>query len=133
MGGVIFYIVKVCIKKIMFVMFKLQEIQEIFGDEQKGPDGQEKRITFTEYLKRVNARLSGIKAPNTSGQEISDAAQDHLDRSLTRYKNKAGITSNTLLTDNKTNIYTGPKAFVSRTNASGMNAYGMQGRNIVTS
>merc|ERR1719440_734628 len=31
------------------------EIQEIFGDQQKGPDGQEKRITFTEYLKRVNA------------------------------------------------------------------------------
>ncbi len=39
----------------------LQEIQEIFGDEQKGPDGQEKRITYSEYLRRVNARLTKIR------------------------------------------------------------------------
>ncbi|CAD7952930.1 unnamed protein product [Amoebophrya sp. A25] len=47
--------------QILFVRFgreKLDaEIQEIFGDEQRGADGQEKRITFSEYLQRVNARL----------------------------------------------------------------------------
>merc|ERR1712014_530768 len=51
--------------QILFVRYgreKLDaEIQEIFGDEQKGPDGQEKRITYSEYLKRVNARLTKIR------------------------------------------------------------------------
>lgn len=51
--------------QILFVRYgreKLDaEIQEIFGDEQKGPDGQEKRITFSEYLKRVNTRLAKIR------------------------------------------------------------------------
>merc|ERR1719299_99667 len=37
------------------------EIQEIFGEEQKLPDGQEKRITYTEYLRRVNTRLAKIR------------------------------------------------------------------------
>merc|ERR1711924_161554 len=37
------------------------EIQEVFGEEQKLPDGQEKRINYTEYLRRVNARLAKIR------------------------------------------------------------------------
>jgi len=52
--------------QILFVRYgreKLDaEIQEIFGqfEEQKGPDGQEKRITYSEYLKRVNVRLAKV-------------------------------------------------------------------------
>jgi Ca2+-binding EF-hand superfamily protein len=48
--------------QILFVRYgreKLDaEIQEIFGEEQKLPDGQEKRISYSEYLRRVNARQS---------------------------------------------------------------------------
>jgi len=51
--------------QILFVRFgrgKLDaEIQEIFGDEQKGADGQEIRITYSQYLKRVNARLTKLR------------------------------------------------------------------------
>jgi len=51
--------------QILFVRYgreKLDsEIQEIFGEEQKLPDGQEKRIGYTEYLRRVNARLAKIR------------------------------------------------------------------------
>merc|ERR1711998_666501 len=51
--------------QILFVRFgrgKLDaEIQEIFGDEQKGADGQEIRITFSQYLKRVNTRLTKLR------------------------------------------------------------------------
>jgi Ca2+-binding EF-hand superfamily protein len=51
--------------QILFVRYgreKLDsEIQEIFGEEQKLPDGQEKRITYTEYLRRVNTRLAKIR------------------------------------------------------------------------
>eukprot|EP00921_Rhytidocystis_pertsovi_P003038 GHVQ01005063.1.p1 GENE.GHVQ01005063.1~~GHVQ01005063.1.p1 ORF type:complete len:199 (-),score=19.27 GHVQ01005063.1:380-976(-) len=35
-----------------------QEIQAIFGEEEKDPDGQEKRIPFSEYLNRVTERLT---------------------------------------------------------------------------
>jgi len=34
------------------------EIAEIFGDQQKGPDGQELKITFSQFLARANARLT---------------------------------------------------------------------------
>jgi len=37
------------------------EIQEIFGDQQKGPDGQELKITFTQFLARANARLTKMR------------------------------------------------------------------------
>ncbi|CAD7958757.1 unnamed protein product [Amoebophrya sp. A120] len=58
--------------QILFVRYgreKLDaEIQEIFGDDgdkQSGrtaADGQEKRITFSEYLQRVNARLKKTRS-----------------------------------------------------------------------
>ncbi|CEL92119.1 unnamed protein product [Vitrella brassicaformis CCMP3155] len=38
-----------------------QEIHAIFGEEDKGPDGQEKRITFSEYLARVDRRLTRLR------------------------------------------------------------------------
>jgi len=37
------------------------EIQEIFGDQQKGPDGQELKITFSQFLARKNARLTKMR------------------------------------------------------------------------
>mmetsp|Transcript_71707 Transcript_71707/g.134106 ORF Transcript_71707/g.134106 Transcript_71707/m.134106 type:complete len:246 (-) Transcript_71707:70-807(-) len=37
------------------------EIAEIFGDQQKGPDGQELKITFTQFLQRANARLTKMR------------------------------------------------------------------------
>mmetsp|Transcript_23798 Transcript_23798/g.44101 ORF Transcript_23798/g.44101 Transcript_23798/m.44101 type:complete len:215 (-) Transcript_23798:60-704(-) len=37
------------------------EIAEIFGDQQKGPDGQELKITFTQFLARANARLTKMR------------------------------------------------------------------------
>merc|ERR1719181_1327307 len=37
------------------------EIQEIFGDQQKGPDGQELKITFSQFLARANARLTKMR------------------------------------------------------------------------
>jgi len=51
--------------QILFVRFgrgKLDdEIREIFGEEQKGADGQEVRIAFSQYLKRVNQRLTKLR------------------------------------------------------------------------
>eukprot|EP00397_Hematodinium_sp_SG-2012_P054548 GEMP01065876.1.p1 GENE.GEMP01065876.1~~GEMP01065876.1.p1 ORF type:complete len:185 (+),score=45.07 GEMP01065876.1:128-682(+) len=51
--------------QILFVRYgreKLDaEIQEIFGEEQKGPDGQEKRINYSEYVRRVEARLTKLR------------------------------------------------------------------------
>lgn len=53
--------------QILFVRYgreKLDsEIQEIFGvmEEQKLPDGQEKRISYSEYLRRVNNRLTKVR------------------------------------------------------------------------
>ncbi|PHJ20516.1 ef hand domain-containing protein [Cystoisospora suis] len=48
--------------QILFVRFGRemldQEIQAIFGEEEKGPDGQEKRITLSEYLEKVQGRLN---------------------------------------------------------------------------
>ncbi|CBZ51362.1 unnamed protein product [Neospora caninum Liverpool] len=48
--------------QILFVRFGRelldQEIQAIFGEEEKGPGGQEKRITLSEYLERVQGRLN---------------------------------------------------------------------------
>merc|ERR1712217_278547 len=37
------------------------EIAEIFGDQQKGPDGQELKITFSQFLARANARLTKMR------------------------------------------------------------------------
>mmetsp|Transcript_73605 Transcript_73605/g.157848 ORF Transcript_73605/g.157848 Transcript_73605/m.157848 type:complete len:216 (-) Transcript_73605:113-760(-) len=37
------------------------EIQEIFGDQQKGPDGQELKITFSQFVARKNARLTKMR------------------------------------------------------------------------
>jgi len=37
------------------------EIAEIFGDQQKGPDGQEVKITFTQFLQKANARLTKMR------------------------------------------------------------------------
>mmetsp|Transcript_37757 Transcript_37757/g.108847 ORF Transcript_37757/g.108847 Transcript_37757/m.108847 type:complete len:221 (-) Transcript_37757:25-687(-) len=37
------------------------EIAEIFGDHQKGPDGQELKITFSQFLARANARLTKMR------------------------------------------------------------------------
>merc|ERR1712232_1507680 len=37
------------------------EIAEIFGDQQKGPDGQELKITFSQFLARANARLTDLR------------------------------------------------------------------------
>jgi len=60
--------------QILFVRYgreKLDdEIQEIFGVEQKGPDGQEKRINYSEYLRRVEARLTKLR---NSKKEVSKA------------------------------------------------------------
>merc|ERR1711869_27340 len=51
--------------QILFVRFgrgKLDdEIREIFGEEQKGADGQEVRIAFSQYLERVNQRLTKLR------------------------------------------------------------------------
>lgn len=38
-----------------------EEIKEIFGDQQKGSDGQELKITFSQFLTRANARLSKMR------------------------------------------------------------------------
>jgi len=40
------------------------EIQEIFGDPaaQKGPDGQELKISFTQFYERANARLTKLRS-----------------------------------------------------------------------
>ncbi|CAE8662277.1 unnamed protein product, partial [Polarella glacialis] len=38
-----------------------EEIKEIFGDQQKGSDGQELKITFSQFLARANARLSKMR------------------------------------------------------------------------
>jgi len=46
------------------------EIQEIFGEEQRGPDGQEKRINYTEYVRRVEARLTKLR---NAKREVSKA------------------------------------------------------------
>merc|ERR1711964_632549 len=60
--------------QILFVRYgreKLDsEIAEIFGEEQKLPDGQEKCITYSEYLKRVNARLAKMR---NAKKEVSKA------------------------------------------------------------
>eukprot|EP00435_Cladocopium_sp_Y103_P062123 s236_g23.t1 len=37
------------------------EITEIFGQQQKGSDGQELKISFSQYLARANARLSKLR------------------------------------------------------------------------
>merc|ERR1719408_126779 len=37
------------------------EIQEIFGDQQKGPDGQELKINFSQFLERANKRLTKMR------------------------------------------------------------------------
>jgi len=37
------------------------EIMEIFGDQQKGPDGQELKITFSQFLSRANARYTKMR------------------------------------------------------------------------
>merc|ERR1719345_440022 len=37
------------------------EIQEIFGDQQEGPDGQELKINFSQFLSRANARLTKMR------------------------------------------------------------------------
>merc|ERR1719220_956732 len=37
------------------------EIAEIFGDQQKGPDGQELKITFSQFVARANTRLSKMR------------------------------------------------------------------------
>merc|ERR1719230_543270 len=37
------------------------EIAEIFGDKQKGDDGQELKITFTQFVNRANARLTKMR------------------------------------------------------------------------
>lgn len=37
------------------------EIKEIFGDQQKGPDGQELKINFSQFLSRANARLTKMR------------------------------------------------------------------------
>jgi calmodulin len=51
--------------QILFVRYGREmlddEIRAIFGDEDKGPEGQEKRITFTEFLNRVSARVYKIR------------------------------------------------------------------------
>jgi len=85
-----------------------------------------------ERQKRVNARLKNLTPNNTSGQQISNGAATAADNLSTGVDKILG-NRNTLVADNKTNVYTGTKAFVSRTNASGMGAYGMQGRSIVAS
>ena len=38
------------------------EIQEIFGEEQRQADGQEKRVSFSEFLQRMNARLKKMRS-----------------------------------------------------------------------
>jgi len=38
-----------------------EEITEIFGAQQKGSDGQELKITFSQFLAKANARLSKIR------------------------------------------------------------------------
>merc|ERR1711935_785330 len=38
------------------------EIAEIFGDQQKGPDGQELKITFSQFLARASARLTKMRS-----------------------------------------------------------------------
>eukprot|EP00931_Biecheleriopsis_adriatica_P096348 TRINITY_DN69_c0_g1_i2.p1 TRINITY_DN69_c0_g1~~TRINITY_DN69_c0_g1_i2.p1 ORF type:complete len:241 (-),score=73.47 TRINITY_DN69_c0_g1_i2:45-689(-) len=38
-----------------------EEITEIFGTQQKGSDGQELKITFSQFLARANARLSKLR------------------------------------------------------------------------
>jgi len=38
-----------------------EEITEIFGTQQKGSDGQELKITFSQFLARANARLSKMR------------------------------------------------------------------------
>eukprot|EP00933_Yihiella_yeosuensis_P061239 TRINITY_DN64041_c0_g1_i1.p1 TRINITY_DN64041_c0_g1~~TRINITY_DN64041_c0_g1_i1.p1 ORF type:complete len:217 (-),score=53.56 TRINITY_DN64041_c0_g1_i1:106-756(-) len=38
-----------------------EEIKEIFGDQQKGSDGQELKITFSQFLARANDRLSKMR------------------------------------------------------------------------
>merc|ERR1719261_487202 len=37
------------------------EIAQIFEDQQKGPDGQEMKINFSQFLARANARLTKIR------------------------------------------------------------------------
>lgn len=37
------------------------EIAQIFGDKQKGEDGQELKITFSQFLARANARLTKLR------------------------------------------------------------------------
>merc|ERR1719414_338805 len=37
------------------------EISEIFGSQQKGPDGQELKITFSQFLERANKRLTKMR------------------------------------------------------------------------
>lgn len=54
--------------QILFVRYGRErldsEIQEIFGDTDRSDlqDGQEKRITYSEYVSRVNARLAKIRS-----------------------------------------------------------------------
>jgi len=38
-----------------------KEIKEIFGEKQKSEDGQELKITFTQFLARANARLTKMR------------------------------------------------------------------------
>jgi len=38
-----------------------KEIKEIFGEKQKSEDGQELKITFTQFLARANARLTKVR------------------------------------------------------------------------
>jgi Ca2+-binding EF-hand superfamily protein len=37
------------------------EIKEIFGEQQKGPDGQELKIGFSQFLERANKRLTKMR------------------------------------------------------------------------
>merc|ERR1712054_142110 len=65
------------------------EIAEIFGDQQKGPDGQEVKINFTQFLTKANAPHENAMAEKGSHQgsnldekEIEIVVLEHACREL---------------------------------------------------
>jgi len=54
------------------------EIQEIFGDQQKGPDGQELKINFSQFLSRANARLTKMRWAKKEVTALRSVLECHL-------------------------------------------------------
>ena len=60
------------------------EITEIFGQQQKGSDGQELKISFSQYLARANARLSKLYGPQVQRSSASASGDGRIRRSRIR-------------------------------------------------